>query len=301
MRKYLARMLIGLVLLAGPAMAVEEPPGKTDVKPDIVPAHPVIWHVKTPHGSITLFGSLHLLPANMDWLTPEIMRAVRRADAFVFEVPTDSDAQKYLDDLIAQHGSLPAGQSLRAQLSPESQAAFDAAIAAAHLSPALTDREQPWLAALQLNLADTINHNYFPDAGADYVLMSWANAHARNVRYLETVDQQFALLAEDFPMDELESGLRSIQTSRDAVAPLVAAWSAGDVTQLNALMDANFASHPEQKKRLLSDRNRAWAKQIEAMLSQNRDYFITVGAAHLAGPDGVPALLRADGYEVDGP
>ncbi len=297
MRQGFVRLLIGFFLMAGPAMAVEEPAAK----PDVTYARPAIWHVKTPRGTATLFGSLHLLPADMDWLTPEIMRAVRRADAFVFEVPTDSDAQQALNDLIVQHGSLPPGQSLRAQLSPESQMAFDAAIAAAHLSPALTDREQPWLAALQINLADTMNHNYFPDAGADFVLMSWANAHARNVRYLETVNQQFALLAEDFPMDEFESGLRSIKESRDAVGPLVTAWSMGDVAKLNDLMDENFAAHPEQKKRLLSDRNHNWAKQIETMLSQNHDFFITVGAAHLAGPDGVPALLRADGYEVDGP
>jgi uncharacterized protein YbaP (TraB family) len=131
--------------------------------------------------------------------------------------------------------------------------------------------------------------------------MSWANSHARNVRYLETVNQQFALLAEDFPMDEFESGLRNISESRDAVGPLVTAWSIGDVAKLNDLMDENFASHPDQKKRLLSDRNHTWAKQIEVMLNQNRNFFITVGAAHLAGPDGVPALLRADGYQVQGP
>ena len=157
----------------------------------------------TGHGTVTLFGSLHVLPANMDWLTPDIMRAISRADVFVFEVPTDAQSQDTLNSLIAQRGTLPPGQSLRAQLSPDSQAEFDAAIAAAHLSPALTDREQPWLASLQLSLADTMNHNYFPDAGADFVLMSWANAHFRRVRYLETVDQQFALLANDnYPLDK---------------------------------------------------------------------------------------------------
>ena len=79
-----------------------------------------------------------------------------------------------------------------------------------------------------------------------------------------------------------------IKDGDDTVAPLVAAWCVGDITRLNDLMDSNFAAHPEEKKRLLSDRNHNWTKQIESMLAENKNYFITVGAAHLAGPDGVP-------------
>ena len=41
--------------------------------------------------------------------------------------------------------------------------------------------------------------------------------------------------------------------------------------------------------------------QLETMLNQKHVYFVTVGAGHLAGPKGVPALLRQDGYRVDGP
>jgi uncharacterized protein YbaP (TraB family) len=42
-------------------------------------------------------------------------------------------------------------------------------------------------------------------------------------------------------------------------------------------------------------------KQITVLLDQPKTYFITVGAGHLAGPHGVPALLRAQGFKVDGP
>ena len=288
----LALILIALGLLAAA-------PARAD---DVIYAHPVVWHIKAGGGTVTLFGSLHILPANMNWLTPDIMRAVARADVFVFEVPTDAASQETLNSLMNAKGALPEGQSLRTLLSPDSLAAYDAALAATHLSPAVTDHEQPWLVSLQLSLAEMMNQKYYPDAGADYVLMSWANAHNRPVRYLETIDQQFSLLVDDsLPLDKFESGLKNVDQRWETIPPLIQAWSDGDVTKVGSLMDANFAGHPELKKMLLSDRNENWAKQIETMLSENKNFFITVGAAHLAGADGVPALLRADGYEVDGP
>ena len=58
---------------------------------------------------------------------------------------------------------------------------------------------------------------------------------------------------------------------------------------------------PETKKILLENRNKAWIPKLIAMLNERHTYFITVGAAHLVGPMGVPNLLRAAGYKVDGP
>ena len=296
MRKYLALMMAVLGFFALP------------VRADVIYAHPVIWQIKgkAPRsGTVTLFGSLHILPANMDWLTSDIMRNLSRTDVFVFEVPTDAPAQDALNSMIAAHGSLPQGQSLRTMLPAEFLPDYDSVVTAAHLSTSITDHEQPWLVSLQLNLADTMNRNYFPDAGVDYVLMSWANAHGRPVRYLETIDQQFALITpadNDLRLNDFETGVKSMEQQKDPIAPLVQAWSDGNVTQLGALMDANFAGHAADKKRLLTDRNRAWATQIEKMLDENnRNFFVTVGAAHLAGADGVPAMLKADGYLVTGP
>ena len=46
---------------------------------------------------------------------------------------------------------------------------------------------------------------------------------------------------------------------------------------------------------------RAEIAGLEAMLKEKHSFFITVGAGHLAGPAGVPALLRKAGYTVEGP
>ena len=85
---------------------------------------------------ITLFGSLHALPAEMDWITPEILAAISRSDVFVFEAPTDPPSQDTLNNLIAAHGELPDGQSLRALLPPEAQSDYDNAIARPIFRPA---------------------------------------------------------------------------------------------------------------------------------------------------------------------
>lgn len=280
--------------------------GQAAARADTVWAKPVIWHVKAKNGrgEATLFGSLHILPANLHWVTPDILHAIQRSQVFVFEVPTDEPALYRLNKLIAANGSLPEGQSLRALLPPESQSDYDTAIATAHLSPDVTDREKPWLVSMQLDLAAITNRNYLPGAGVDYVLMSWANDHARSVRYLETIDQQVALLTpgdNDFRLADFEAGLKNYDAGKDPAQPLIQAWSEGDVARLGQIIDSNFAGHPDTRQRLLTDRDRQWANQIENMLSDNRSFFVTLGAAHLTGPDGVPALLRKDGYTVEGP
>ena len=291
-KKILAAFVVPL-FFAAPALADDA----------VIAAHPVVWHIHTFDHEITLLGSVHMLPANMNWLTPDVMHAIRRSDVFVFEVPTDGTSQAILNGAINARGSLPSGQSLRAMLPPNVQADYDAAIATEHLSASVTDREQPWLASLQLSLADTMNRNYYPDAGVDYVLMNWATGHNRQVRYLETVDEQLAMLMpeeSDRQLDEFESTLKQVGSQKD-VDPMVQAWSDGDVNKLSSLIDSDFADHPDAKKRLLTDRNRRWASQIEQMAYQEHSFFVAVGAAHLTGPDGVPALLRKDGFRVEGP
>jgi uncharacterized protein YbaP (TraB family) len=294
-RKIPAALAISL-LFAAPALADDA----------VINAHPVAWHIHTGHSEITLFGSVHMLPANMNWLTPDVLHSIDRSDVFVFEVPTDTASRTNLNAIIDSQGSLPAGQSLRALLPPESQADFDAAIAAEHLSASVTDHEQPWLASLQLTLADTMNRNYDPDAGVDYVVMSWARAHRRPVRYLETVDQQLAMLMPDqtesgAQLDEFETALKQVGQEDKDLGPMVQAWSNGDVAELSSLIDADFDGHPDTKKRLLLDRNRNWASQIEQMAGEWHNFLVVVGAGHLVGPDGVPALLRQDGLQVEGP
>jgi hypothetical protein len=272
--------------------------------PPIIHAHPALWHVHGRLGDVYLFGAIHALPPTLQWHTPAIDRAIARADAFVFETSNEAEALKRAQALVASRGQLPPGQSLRALLPPAAQADYDADIASVGLIPEWMDNKRPWLAALILTVTQMRQDNYDAEAGVDRAVMASARAAGKPMRYFETMDQQFALLAPDdnkLELSEFESDLHDFREQHAELGPLVAAWSAGDPAAIDKLMNADLGNHPDAKKALLDDRNQRWVLQIETMLLEKRTFFITVGAGHLAGPAGVPALLRKAGYRVDGP
>lgn len=267
-------------------------------------ASPSLWHIRGEQGEIYLLGSVHVLPPSLHWRSPAIAGAISRSDVYVFEVPQDQTAMTELNALIQQKGFLPQGESLRGQIHPASLPDYDASVKAAGLPAAMVDHERPWLAGLQLMFAQISKLKFATDSGVDSVLMAQAGKDQKQMRYLETVAEQFALLAPDdraLEMQEFESGLKDLRDVAGEIEPMVKAWGSGDQAALDRLINGDLDDFPEARKLLLDDRNRRWTPKIEAMLKEKHVFFVTVGAGHLTGPIGVPALLRRDGYKVEGP
>jgi uncharacterized protein YbaP (TraB family) len=82
---------------------------------------------------------------------------------------------------------------------------------------------------------------------------------------------------------------------------LVATWRNGDQKAMTDNVLGQRAGNPKFYDVLLVQRNRLWLPRIEAMLENKtpKTTFITVGTAHLVGPDGLVAQLRAKGYTVE--
>ena len=285
MRKLIALLFL---LLAAPAFAA--------------PLNPTLWHVKGPAGDAYLLGSIHILPPSVDWHSRKIAAAVDASDVFVFEVPLDAKSTAALQELVASHGFLPAGQMLRDQLHPKYRKDYDAAVTASGVDPAALSHQRPWLAGLTMMFAQIGKLNFDPSNGPDTVLMREAKAQSKEVRYLETMQDQFAVLApSDAAMDrdEFEASLGELRDVAGEIQPMVDAWGAGDQKKLEKLVNGDLDTFPAARKALLDDRNARWLPQIEAMLKEKHTFFITVGTGHLTGARGIPAMLRKAGYQVD--
>jgi len=267
-------------------------------------ARPSLWHVQGRQGDVYLLGSVHILPPDVQWRSPPIQDAIARADVFAFEVPQDKKSQAQVQALIAAKGYLPPGQSLRPLLKKSAQADFDAALASSGLAPSAVQNTRPWLAGLQLLFAQIAKLKFAVENGVDSQLIAEAERAGKPLRYLETIEQQFALLAPDdraLEMEEFEAGLKDLKDIGGEIQPMVNAWSNGDQKTLDRLINGDLDRFPKARKALLDDRNKAWVPQIAAMLKEKQTVMVTVGAGHLTGPKGLPALLRKAGYKVVGP
>jgi uncharacterized protein YbaP (TraB family) len=267
-------------------------------------AAPALWHVQSPRGELYLFGSVHLLPPDIAWQSGRVETAIERANVFVFEIPADAMSLLPLQKLVMEKGMLAKCDSLNAMLTPEEQTELDGDCKLAGVDPAMIDRMRPWLAQLTLLYAELMKANAQFQSGVDEVLQTRSQKEHKELRFLETIDEQTALIIPADPkieLSEFATELKIFRNESREYSLILDAWRSGDVDQLQKITDDEFRDEPEAKKALIDDRNEIWLPKIEKMLGESRVFFVTVGEGHLIGPKGLPALLHADGYTVTGP
>jgi uncharacterized protein len=79
---------------------------------------------------------------------------------------------------------------------------------------------------------------------------------------------------------------------------VVGAWRHGDAKRLAALLSEEYTAFPSLYRPLVTDRNLRWLPQIEALLKEDQNCMVVVGALHLVGQGGLLELLRKQGYKV---
>jgi uncharacterized protein YbaP (TraB family) len=299
MRTNFRTWLLGLMVI-GMTPAVAE-----EAAQPVVHATPALWTVHGPRGTAYLFGSVHVLPKNIEWQTPAVKQAVARSTSFVFELPMADDNRTQAALLFGANVLLPTRVSLPSYFNAEMRNQFRVAVEHTQLDPETLVILRPWWAARMFEDAMTGKSVLHSEEGVDNKIYKMAKERGvSDVRAFETPEFQMQVLKGQANTKN-ELALLSAAMKRAADRPLVPfkklldAWGSGDP---NAIASITFDSMtPEEKQTVLDDRNKAWVPKIEKMLKEKRTFFITVGAAHLVGPGGVPNLLRQEGYHVDGP
>lgn len=289
------------LLLSTAALAQQGLPTPQPVLAEPIPAeaHPALWKVSDADTTIYLFGTIHLLPDGLDWFRGPLAQAFATADELVTEIP-ETDPQSS-QAVLMKRGILPAGQSLRDQMSAVERAKFEATLAGFGLPPAAFDRFKPWYAAVVLATLPLQRSGYTLANGVEASLAAHNQERGRPRIGLETLDYQLALFDAFSPkvqrryLFEVIAALPEIDAEVDA---MVTAWRSGDAAKLASLMNAE-QDDPAMVTALITNRNKAWARWIKARLDQPGTSFVAVGAGHLGGKGSVQDQLLALGVKAD--
>ena len=262
-------------------------------------ATPAMWQVGSGRNQVIIYGTIHALPEGTDWFSRRARAAFARADTLVVEMVAPQQPGA-MQQVVRDIGMLPVPVPIRDRLPPEQRARYDAMVKASNLPLAGLDGMKSWLAAISLVQIEMVTAGIDSAAGVDVTLIARARAARKTLIGLETPRGQLELFNSLPELEQrllLASAISNSGESAVQMRALVAAWLAGDAERI--LKDFDDASlSPELEKRLFTDRNAAWAKWVQAALKRPGRRFMAVGAAHMAGPRGLIALLKARGFKV---
>jgi uncharacterized protein YbaP (TraB family) len=296
--KFLGGAFVGLTLVSAAS-------AQTDYA--AIEASPGLWTISDEDSTVYIFGTVHILPPELDWQSEAVSAALEDAEIVYFEADVlSAEAQAQMQAILPQLAVNAPGVTLSSMISDEAKGHI-ATIAGRLGQPpeavmASLDPVQPWFASLNLAVQQIVMSGYDPASGVEAQLTAVAQEAGKEFGYFETLEQQLRFFA-DTPMElqvaEFEVGVRQMVEEPEILTEMVQSWAAGDLELLDRVFNEDMAeASPELYQRLLIDRNINWIPQIEAALAGSDDALIAVGAGHLPGEQGVLALLEAEGHIV---
>jgi uncharacterized protein len=256
----------------------------------------LLWRI-TRDGRVSyLYGTVHIARAQWMFPGPQTAQAVAASDTVALELAVlDADIQRRLAAAMLADPSERLTETLANRLR--------ALLQAACLPPEMA-RLAP---AVQLAALTTLAARWDgldPAFAIDAFLAAYARAQGKVVLSLETPELQLALLKGDATPEALARGLDQLERGqvRPMLVRIAQVWEQGHEDELSRYEEwcgcADTAADRAALKRLLDERNPALAERIDALHAAGRHVFAAVGALHMVGPAGLPALLAARGYAV---
>ena len=259
---------------------------------DRPPADPALWEVQAPDGETGwLFGTIHSLPDGVDWRTAPIDEALAQARLLVVEIANLNDHEQ-AQAVLAHRANSPGLPPLSRRVPAEDRPVLARLMERAGLDDDDFRTTESWAAALALGNALSTG-----DAGngVDRALLQ----SDLPVTGLESFDAQFARFDTLPEADQIDLLLAlEAETAVGRADALRNAWLTGDMEAIERLGQDGLLADPQLREALLTDRNRSWVAPIATAIESGRRPFVAVGAAHMAGDEGLPALLAARGYTV---
>ena len=244
-----------------------------------------------------LYGSIHIQDARVfAFDSTVVLGTLQSCDAFAMEILMDE-----IDPMeLKKSQFMPKGKLLSKMMKPADFAKLDSVCKAKlGITAYFVNGYKPFFLSSALQQADMAKDK---EDALDVYFLKKARAASKNCYGVEQYQDQIAAIDAISLKDQIKMLVESLDENNDTTEQsqfdeLLEAYLTYDFDKMLKL--SSDESLPKKfNKVFLIDRNVGMADHF-AEIARKESLFCVVGAAHLAGDKGVPALLRKKGYTVE--
>jgi uncharacterized protein YbaP (TraB family) len=286
--------LIGFLAIAAASLA-------TPAAQSRAAEHSFLWKATSQQGVVYLVGSVHMLTKDFYPLAPSLEAAFKDSNVLVEEVDLAEMLSPTTQFSLLARGMLPTGQTIDKVITPATMALVTSRLDNLGMPIAALQQFKPWFLAMTLMAVEWQKAGFDAELGLDKHFYDRAMTESKAVQGLETTEYQISRF-DGMTMSQqdhfLAESLKDLDSEKASVQKLASAWKAGDLPTVERFVLQDLKDDPQMYQRLLVERNRNWLPKIEALFARPGHAFVVVGAAHLVGPDGLLAMLKAKGVRL---
>ncbi|MGJ8533421.1 MAG: TraB/GumN family protein [Alphaproteobacteria bacterium] len=275
----------------------------------------LLWRITAPDGKTSyLFGTIHLSELSVPEISPTVLDLVLQSQLVITEIPDIANETIVAEQSVLQMGNLflGNGKTLKDFMSPQAYGNLERLMTDMGLPPFALIGFRPFVVTALISIPSCELPGMLESTGGmnntvDVRIASAAEAAGIPTAGLESFAEQMEAIT-NIPLAEGVKMLETLVLHEDQIedfaATLVALYDAERMDQMLALERiempfAPLADIPKGfAKSMIVDRNRRMAERSLPHVKKG-GAFIAVGALHLPGKEGLVALFREYGFEVE--
>jgi uncharacterized protein YbaP (TraB family) len=263
----------------------------------------LIYKLQSDTNTVYILGSIHVLAEEYYPLTRSFSYAYYNSQKVVFEIDPDILFSPDTFTRYEKQYTFQNGKTLETVLSPKTYTLLKQKLKSLGINIGEVKKYKPWVLYLTLSGRFDSSVDFRPELGIENYFYRMAKDAGKPTGGLETIQDQLNVF-DTLPFDIQDALLQEslvitgLKEREKAFLHMVKAWHQGKLDGLEELVET-LKTYPLFYNKLLVRRNQNWVPQIESFLKEDKNVLVIVGAAHLAGKDGLIALLTDKGYSLE--
>jgi hypothetical protein len=266
-----------------------------------------LWKAKNGETTVYLQGTIHIGNEEFYPLNEKIEDAYDESDVVLPEIDINNMDEAALAPMIMEFATYQDGRSIQEDLSEDAYLELESILEEHNMPIEFVGNFKPWFMETLVTELTLEESDYSAEYGVDLYFLDRAEEDGKEVRELETFEDQLEMLAgfsDELQIDMLESIILNFDEATDELDELVGYWQNGDIDALSSTTEAEaetFENYDEYMEAMNTERNIDMADSILDILKDDSGdtYFVIVGAMHMVEEPSIVSLIEEEGYEVE--